>query len=104
MDEYEERAAEAYAAKTRRQLDATLRGLPRAPVRAPRGADIANRLRPLAGLALLILAVLALGPWILWFAVPVLWCRIAGRGRRRHHRRHDEIERVDADRDELTLV
>ena len=104
IEEFEERAAEAYAAKARRQLDATLRGLPRATVRVPRSMGVAERLRPLAGLALLILAVVAVGPWILWFAVPLLWCRIVGRGRRGHHRRHDEVERVDADRDELTLV
>ena len=103
IDEFEERVGEVFVAKTRRELDATLRGLPRQPVRVPRRVDLADRLRPLAWIALLVLAVVAMGPWILWFAVPVLWCRLAGRSYRRHHRHH-ELEPPRSDEDELTLV
>ena len=106
FDEFEERVGEAYAAKTRRELDATLRSLPRTPARTPRRTDGADRLRPLVRIALLVLAVIALGPWILWFAIPLLWCRVVGRGHR-HHRRHwhhDEINPPRSDEDELTLV
>ena len=102
MDEFEERVGEVFAAKTRRELDATLRGLPRASVRVPRRVDLADRLRPLIGIALLVLAVVAIGPWILWFAIPMLWCRLAGRAHRHH--RHHEIEPPRSDQDELTLV
>ena len=105
FEEFEERVAEVFAAKTRRDLDATLRGLPRPPVRVPRRVDVADRLRPLVAVALLVLAVVALGPWILWFAVPVLWCRLAGRAHHRHRRhRYDEVEPRRSDQDELTLV
>ena len=103
MEEFEERVAEVYAAKTRRELDATLRALPRTPARVPRRVDVADRVRPLAALALLVLAVIAVGPWILWFAVPFVWCRIAGRARRHHHRRR-EVPAAQSDDDELTLV
>jgi len=103
IDEFEERAEQAYAAKTRRELEATLSGLPRPPVRVPRRIDAAERLRPLAALALLVLAVVAVGPWVLWFAIPLVWCRLAGRGVRRHHN-HREVERGPSDEDELTRV
>jgi hypothetical protein len=103
IDEFEERVEQVYASKTRRELDATLRGLPRPAVRVPRRVDVADRLRPLAGIAVLVLAVLAIGPWILWFAIPLIWCRVAGRAHRRHHR-DVEVERPRSDQDELTLV
>ena len=103
IDEFEERVEQVYASKTRRELDATLRGLPRPAVRVPRRVDVADRLRPLAGVAVLVLAVLAIGPWILWFAIPLIWCRVAGRAHRRHHR-SIEVERPRSDEDELTLV
>src|SRR4051812_17187962 len=103
FEEFEERVGEVFAAKTRRELDATLRGLPRPAVRVPRRDDVADRLRPLAGIALLVLAIVALGPWVLWIAIPLMWCRVPGRARHRH--RHREIEPSPAaDRDELTLV
>src|SRR5689334_8368325 len=82
IDEFEERVEQAYASKTRRELDATLRGLPRPAVRVPRRIDVADRVRPLAALALLVLAVVAIGPWILWFAIPMIRCRLAGRAHR----------------------
>jgi hypothetical protein len=105
FEEFEERVGEVFAAKTRRELDATLRGLPRPSVRAPRRVDLADRLRPLTGLALLVLAVAALGPWVLWIAIPLMWCRITGRARHRRRYRHREIEpSPEVDRDELTLV
>jgi hypothetical protein len=72
----------------------------------PRRVDLADRLRPLAGIALLALAlaIVALGPWVLWIAIPLMWCRITGRARHRHRYRHREIEPSPANRDELTLV
>ena len=103
IEEFEERVEQVYASKTRRELDATLRGLPRPAVRVRRRVDVADRLRPLAGIAILLLAVLAIGPWILWFAIPLVWCRLAGRAHRRHHR-DVEVERPRSDQDELTLV
>jgi len=103
IDEFEERVEQVYASKTRRELDETLRGLPRPAVRIPRRVDIADRMRPLAGIALLVLAVVAIGPWILWFAIPLIWCRLAGRAHRRHHRGR-ELERPPSEQDELTLV
>jgi hypothetical protein len=104
IDEFEERVEQVYASKTRRELDATLRSLPRPAVRAHRRVDIADRLRPLAGIGLLVLAVLAIGPWILWFAIPLLWCRIAGRTHRRRHHEDLEVERPRSVQDELTRV
>jgi len=103
IDEFEERVEQVYASKTRRELDATLRGLPRPAVRVPRRVDVADRLRPLAGIAVLVLAVLAIGPWVLWFAIPLMWCRVAGRTHRHHHR-DLEVERPRSDKDELTRV
>ena len=51
IDEFEERVEQVYASKTRRELDATLRGLPRPAVRVSRRVDVADRLRPLVGIA-----------------------------------------------------
>jgi len=102
LDEFEPGVEQALNARTRGDLDATLRGLPRARPgpRVHRRADVGDRLRPLLALALIALAIVTMGAWVLWIVIPIALCRRNGR---RHHRWH-EVEPAARERDELTLV
>ena len=99
LDEFEERVDQALNAKTVGELEGALRGLPRARVRGPRRSDFGPRLRPVLTLALITLAVLTMGAWVLWIAVPLVLCRRGGW----HHREWGEVGSAPRD-DELTLV
>ena len=103
LDEFEQRVEQALGAKTRADLDATLRGLPQSPHRVARRPriDLRAPLRLTAMLALVALAIVTMGAWVLWIVVPVAWCRLNGAARR--HRRH-EVDRAERETDELTLV
>lgn len=102
LEEFEQRVEEALNARTSGDLDTTLRGLPAAPPArgTDRRGDIRAAYRALAPLLLVVLAVAAIGPWVLWFVVPMAMCRLT---RRPAHHWHD-VEQVRSDRDELTLV
>ena len=102
LEEFEQRVDAALHAKTRGDLDETLLGLPRPPARVRRQTDLGVRLWPVAVVVLLALAILTVSPVLLWIAVPVVWCRVAGGPH--HRRRWHEIEAPRHDRDELTLV
>lgn len=99
LDEFEERVDQALNAKTRGDLDATLLGLPRARAGALHRPDFAHRLRPVFTLALVALAILTMGAWVLWIVVPFVLCRRGGR----HHREWREVGPAPRS-DELTLV
>jgi hypothetical protein len=99
LDEFEERVDRALNARTRGDLDRTLLGLPRARAGAARRSDFAHRLRPVLTLALIALAIVTAGAWILWIVVPFVLCRRAGG----HHREWREVGPAPRD-DELTLV
>ena len=99
LDEFEQRVEQALNAKTRGDLDVTLQGLPSARPRAGRQLDVGPRLRPIAALALIALAIVTMGAWVLWIVVPIALCRRRGR----HHQRWHEVEPARGE-DELTLV
>jgi len=103
LEEFEQRVEHALAAKTRGDLDATLGGLPLPSPRAARRPriDLWAPMRLVAMLALVALAIVTLGAWVLWIVVPVAWCRL-NRGSRRRWRH--EVERSGPEADELTLV
>jgi hypothetical protein len=69
-------------------------------VRTPRHRDLRVPYRAVAPVLLAVLAVVVAGPWVLWFVVPMVMCRLGGRPR---HLRHD-VEPGRRDHDELTLV
>ena len=100
-DELEDRTGRALRARTGSDLDELLADLPRV-MRAPARTPAAVRPRPafvpfmvpvLAGLALTVTVLIAGGAggwhhpwpfgWALWWIVPVMMIRLAGRGRRR---------------------
>jgi hypothetical protein len=111
FDEFEARVEEVYAARTYADLRSVFVGLPGYDVRPPaprtrRHLHAQDILRPVAMLALLVWAAIALGSWVLWiglwFVVPrLLW----GRGRHGHARRPDYRDTSSRSRDEaLTNV
>ena len=101
LEEFEERVDGALRSKTRGELDSILQGLPPlSPHRTRSRVEVGRALRPLAAVALVALAIVTLGAWVLWIVVPMAWCRINGRHHSWHHDRHDE----PAERDDLTLV
>ena len=100
LEEFEQRVEQALNSRTRGELDATLRGLPSAVTRPARRPDLGRRLRPVAVLALVALAIVTMGAWVLWVVVPVAWCRLNGRD----HHRWQELEPAEREADDLTLV
>ena len=102
LDEFEERVEGALRSTTRSELDSTLQGLPPvSPHRTRSRLDLRFPLRPLVAAALIALAILTLGAWVLWIVVPLAWCRVSGRHHSSWHRdRHDE----PMEHDDLTLV
>lgn len=101
LEEFEQRVEEAFNSKTRGDLDATLRGLPRVPQRASRRrSDLRVAYRAVMAVALVAIAVVAAGPWILFFVVPVAMCRVRGF----HDHGWYEVDQPRSDRDELTVV
>ena len=101
LDEFEERVEQALASTTRRDLDVTLRGLPASPPAGRRRIDASAPLRIATRLALVALAVVALGAWVLWIVVAFAWCHLNGRA---HRRRRHELRTAEPEADELTLV
>jgi hypothetical protein len=110
LEEFESRVEDVYAAKTNADLRPVFSGLPsdeaplrRRPSQARPHAAVGEILRPLAVLALFVVAAVAFGAWVLfiglWFVVPrLLW------GRRRHYHRVDHETPHRTRDEELTIV
>lgn len=101
LDEFEERVELALEARTRGELDTTLRGLPSSSGRRTTRFDIGDAFRPIAAIALIALAIVAMGAWVLWIVVPLVLCRRTGRHR---HWTGGERPHEESDREPLTLV
>jgi hypothetical protein len=113
LEEFEERVAEVYAARTNGDLRPVFRGLPAYDDARPRRRsrshprpriDVDAVVRPLVMLALLVLAAVAFGPWVLFIGFWILLPRL---GRGRHHRPHRVEYERPPDRirnEELTIV
>ena len=101
LDEFEERVEAALEAKTRGELDTTMRGLPSSSVQRTRRFDVGDAFRPIAAIALIALAIVAMGAWVLWIVVPFVLCRHTGRHR---HWTDTEPSHEEPDREQLTLV
>ena len=113
LEEFEERVAEVYAARTNADLRPAFRGLPwsdDAPDRRrsshprPRLA-VAQAVRPLVMVMLFVWATIAFGAWVLFIGCWILLPRL-GRGWSRHGRLHhvDEEFHRHTSNEELTSV
>jgi hypothetical protein len=111
LEEFEARVGDVYAARTNADLRPVFRGLPSydaPPVRRRRSHNrdhlaVEEILRPVVMLALLVLAAVAFGAWVLfiglWFVLPrLLW------GRQRRFRRVDHDSPGRTHEEELTTV
>jgi len=105
LEEFEDRVAEVLSARTAADLQHALRELPvdtpSTTRRSMPGLHVPTRLLTIA---IVIVAVLAVGPWVLWFAIPLVMCR----PRHRHHHHHRQLRSAERhtsrEHDELTLV
>lgn len=106
LEEFEARVDEALEAKTHGDLRLALRELPvERPSIRPRYS--AGMLRAAAlWTFILVLAVIAIGPGVLWWLVPLAFFRFRGFGFGHHHRGrpHDRRSRELHRGDDLTLV
>lgn len=100
LEEFEERVDEVLHARTQADLRRALRELPQPiaaqPVRERRVHDPRLLVRVLLAVA----AIVVLGWWVVWLAIPLLIMRSR---RHRHHHWH-ELERDRRSEDDLTLV
>lgn len=113
LEEFEERVAEVYTARTNADLRPVFRGLPSydhvPPARRGRSRtrprfDVEEIVRPLVMLALLVWAAVAFGAWVLWIGFWVLLPRLVWGRHRRLHRAEYELPPAGTRDDELTIV
>jgi hypothetical protein len=93
LDEFEDRVGEVLSARTRADLDATLRELPSLRPDTPQRTRGHLPLRPIA--ACLVLVLLFTGNW--WVLIPLGFFVLRARGRHVHHdggRRYDSVAPV----------
>ena len=103
LEEFEARVDEALGARTHRDLRRALREL---PVERPsiRRRYSVGMIRAAALWAfILVVAVIAIGPGVLWWLVPLAFFRFGGFRGHHHHDRHEHPRHLDRG-DDLTLV
>jgi hypothetical protein len=104
LDDFEERVDEAWQAKTHGDLQHVLRELPVERATLRRRYPEAQLRRTVAFLLIIVGAALLLGPWSLWWLVPLAFFRFRGFGHHHQHRsRYDEPRELRRG-DDLTLV
>ncbi len=97
LDEFEARVEDVYAARTHADLRPVFEGLPKYEVTPPATRarphfDGAEVLRPVAMVAVLVWASIALGAWVLWIGLWLVVPRLVwGRGSRHGHRRRTDF-------------
>jgi hypothetical protein len=101
LEEFEARVDETWRATTHGDLQHVLRELPveRMPLRRRMPEP---QLRRMAALVLIVVgAALLLGPWSLWWLVPLAWFKLGAFGHHRPHH-HAAPRELPRQRDELT--
>jgi hypothetical protein len=102
LEEFEARVDETWQATTHGELQHVLRELPveRVPPRLRHYPEA--QLRRVAAIVLLVIgAALLLGPWSLWWLIPLAWFKFDAFGHH-HHGHHDAPRALPPRRDELT--
>ena len=102
LEEFETRVDETWQATTHGDLQHVLRELPveRAPRRRRQYPEAQLR-RAVAIVLIVVGAALLLGPWSLWWIIPVAWFKLGAFGHHRHGR-YGERRELPPRRDELT--
>jgi hypothetical protein len=104
LEELEGRVDEAWRATTHRDLQHVLRELP-APPAPPVPRRHQRRVRAaVVWFAIIVLAVLTIGPGSLWWLLPLAWFRFGAFRTHHHHHHHERRRELPRHRDELTIV
>jgi uncharacterized protein DUF1707 len=103
LEDFEARVDEAWQAKTHGDLQHVLRELPVERVPLHRRHPDAQLRRAAALVLIIVGAAFLMGPWSLWWLIPLAWFKLGAFGRHSSRGYHEPRE-LPPRRDELTLV